>query len=358
MSRAVSFILFISILIVVLGAPVSAHWNARMGHKMHFPQFPDDGDVYASGDFFLADDWQCSQTGPVKDIHFWGAWMNDNPGTITRFELQIYDDVPAGTGDIRHSRPGNLLWSETILPEDYSVDGPIIHGDWGTQVWYDPGANLCDDFDQVGFWQYNVFLPQNSWFQQTEGEIYWLAIKTVVAEGDRYWGWRTAENHWNDDAVWYDDQYGMWIDMAECVPGSGEGFPYVLGDLNDDGLTDALDLQYYTNWWYQGGPPPIYEYPPGSGFYPAADVDGDCANTEADINRLQQYIFDQIPMQYCDPYIPNISLDLSFVINDHEPGDITPMLPTLTEYGAAVLLVLLIGSGILVMLRRRHIRLQ
>ncbi|MCJ7578787.1 MAG: hypothetical protein MUO91_10085, partial [candidate division Zixibacteria bacterium] len=47
-------------------------------HKMHFPQLPDlEGwDVYAVYPKTLADDWKCSATGPVTDIHFWGSWKD------------------------------------------------------------------------------------------------------------------------------------------------------------------------------------------------------------------------------------------------------------------------------------------
>ncbi len=55
------------------------------GHKMHFPQLPDeDGwDVNATQPQVLADDWTCSQTGWVKDIHFWGSWQGGDAGLIT-----------------------------------------------------------------------------------------------------------------------------------------------------------------------------------------------------------------------------------------------------------------------------------
>jgi hypothetical protein len=74
--------------VALLAAPAIADWNPGDGHKMHFPQLPDeDGwDVNATtnGDPYvcLADDWMCSQTGPVEDIHFWGSWKHGNVGQI------------------------------------------------------------------------------------------------------------------------------------------------------------------------------------------------------------------------------------------------------------------------------------
>src|SRR5215469_15306949 len=55
-----------------------------------FPQPPqiegglDVRDDFA-GNLVLADDFSCSTTGAVTDIHIWGSWLNDMKGTITNF---------------------------------------------------------------------------------------------------------------------------------------------------------------------------------------------------------------------------------------------------------------------------------
>jgi len=70
----------------VVGLPALAlgDWQPGDGHKMHFPQLPDeDGwDVRASY-ICLADDWECSEDGFVRDMHFWGSWRNGDVGLIT-----------------------------------------------------------------------------------------------------------------------------------------------------------------------------------------------------------------------------------------------------------------------------------
>ena len=50
-----------------------ADWNPGFKHKMHFPQQPDANgyDVNFTAPLIVADDWKCSETGPVTDIHFW-----------------------------------------------------------------------------------------------------------------------------------------------------------------------------------------------------------------------------------------------------------------------------------------------
>jgi hypothetical protein len=69
-------------------------WDA----KMHYPQLPDEygWDVNATYPLVLADDWQCTETGYIKDIHFWGSYLNDLPGEILGFILSIHKDIPAG----------------------------------------------------------------------------------------------------------------------------------------------------------------------------------------------------------------------------------------------------------------------
>jgi hypothetical protein len=69
---------------LAFGAPAQAHWVPADGHKMHFPQLPDSAgwDVNQTPVEFmcLADDWMCSETGKVTDIHVWGSWKHGNVG--------------------------------------------------------------------------------------------------------------------------------------------------------------------------------------------------------------------------------------------------------------------------------------
>ncbi len=67
----------------------------------------------------LADDFRCTSTGPITDIHLWGSWLNDAKGVVTNFWIGIYNDVPAVTnfasGIITPSHPGsNLLWHQSF----------------------------------------------------------------------------------------------------------------------------------------------------------------------------------------------------------------------------------------------------
>ena len=216
--RTLAFLTVVSLLAV----PALADWDPGDGHKMHFPQLPDFNgwDVAATQtgqppdliERHVADDWQCSESGPVEGIHFWGSWKNDDVGTIDFFYISIWLDDPPGPGgyfdDNPYSMPlyrqpdGSLgeVWYYGVYPGEFTSR---LYGT-GNQGWYDPhdGSFLVGDHFQV--FQYNVdcsTLPNP--FIQEQGQIYWLMIQAHSSDGTE-WGWKTSLDHWNDDATYFD----------------------------------------------------------------------------------------------------------------------------------------------------------
>ncbi len=191
----------------LLSAPAAlADWNIGDGHKMHYPQLPDPNgwDVDATYYEALADDWQCSETGPVQDIHFWGSWKDDLVGDIDFFHIKIWSDQPAQ--GIEPSRPLQELWHGDFYPGDFTIRE--VTG--GNQGWYDPynvaaGGPVVEPGNHTRMFQYNIndvstFAPP---FIQQQGEIYWLEISTKLAFGSQaQWGWKSSLDHFNDDAFW------------------------------------------------------------------------------------------------------------------------------------------------------------
>jgi len=206
--------------VLIFSTPLLADWFEGDGHKMHFPQLPDEAgwDVAATGPqtdppLVLADDWQCSETGPVKDIHFWGSWRHGITGDILYFVLSIHADIPADPPAIPYSRPGATLWEEQIYPDQW-IERPIEAAT--PEGWYNPATGIVFPEDHMLYFQYNVFLPEDFWFEQVEGTIYWLNISAVVADPiGTAWGWKSSINHWNDDAVWAVWGALDWIDMYD-----------------------------------------------------------------------------------------------------------------------------------------------
>jgi hypothetical protein len=246
-------------LILVLSTTAVADWVPDDGHKMHFPQLPNvvGWDVNATNPVVLADDWECSETGWVKDIHFWGSWMNGIEGEIVSFNISIHADIPANPPEIPYSRPGPTLWEREIT--DFLIATPVDPP--GIQGWYDPSNGLILMEDHEAYFQYNIFLPDSLWFWQDSGTIYWLNISATIG---------------------------------------GPVTLYIPGDVDNDGYVDDGDVLYLSEFLYGSGQPPPYSV---GGFYPAADVNGDCIVDAADLTYLTNYVYSGGPAPtYCPLY--------------------------------------------------------
>lgn len=193
----------------LLACVAAADWDPGDPYKMHFPQLPDPQgwDVNATAPKILADDWMCTETGPVTDVHFWGSWMHDFVGQITGIHLSIHANVP----DPTFSRPGELLWQHDFVPGEWTER---VYGT-GDQGWYNPNTGDWNRPDHELFYQYNIEDIPDPFFQE-EGQIYWLDISVTVADPATMWGWKTSLDHWEDDAVW-SDLGGAWQPLEDPV---------------------------------------------------------------------------------------------------------------------------------------------
>jgi hypothetical protein len=206
---------------VVAGAAAvaaQADWNVGDRHKMHYPQLPDPygWDVDITTDF-VWDDWRCSGSGAVDDIHFWGSWLNDSVGMFQSIVVEIWSDVPAGAPNnpLPYSHPGAKLWQHYFLPNEWTMRGPYT----GQEGWLTPArpptSALVLPQNHVNYWQYNLEHIANPFIQQ-EGAVYWLGLHVLPTQVGPQFGWKTSLNHWNDDAAYYwfwnQNQYG-WTDL-------------------------------------------------------------------------------------------------------------------------------------------------
>jgi hypothetical protein len=195
-----------------VAAPAYADWNPGDAHKMHFPQMPDPTgfDVNFRSPLILADDWRCSETGPVEDIHFWFSARNDWLDLTQQLDTQIYNihvsihaNVPAGPV-VPYSRPGALLWER-----DYNV-GQVKIREYGAgpQAWYDPATGVVVPNDHNKIFQCNIKDIVEPFYQK-KNTIYWLDI-SVSSLNEL--GWKSSDRgqypppytgqHFEDDAVW------------------------------------------------------------------------------------------------------------------------------------------------------------
>jgi hypothetical protein len=151
--------------------------------------------------YVLADDFICTNTGPLSDIHLWGSWLNDVAQTNTiNFWLGIYDDVPADSAN-PFSHPGtNLLWQQWFTPGQYAE---AVWTNNAQEQFLDPGQSNSIGNDTV-VWYY-CFYPTNA-FQQTgtstNAKTYWLAAYAQLPVGANFnYGWKTTTNVQHDASV-------------------------------------------------------------------------------------------------------------------------------------------------------------
>lgn len=164
----------------------------------------------------LADDFLCTQSGPITDVHLWGSWLNDilpqdsqglsDPGAL-RFKLSFHSDVPATATSFSH--PGAELWSAIFSPGQFKVNPDVIAAN---EQFYDPNLDAIIGTDHEVY-QYNftsLFDALGNPFVQSQGTIYWLDVQTEVLNVQgvvpAVFGWKTRDpsQHFNDDAVFAD----------------------------------------------------------------------------------------------------------------------------------------------------------
>ncbi len=217
-------ICLVATMILIIGSVAYADWQPGEPHKMHYPQLPDPLGWDVAFDHFtpLADDWRCSKTGPVSDIHLWLSWMGDQIGEISALHMAIYNDIPYDEYTNPFSTPGNILWERTILPVEMSFYNS------GDQGFFNPHGGPPIAHDHENFYQINITDIQDP-FTQEAGNIYWLGIYAEWNSGEFpdyfYPGWKTSENHFNDGAVYLEGGYWMQLVYPYNDPLNRNGLP-------------------------------------------------------------------------------------------------------------------------------------
>src|SRR5262249_45491936 len=110
----------------------------------------------------LADDFLCTQTGPITSIHIWGSWLNDHVPVDTTgkpipplFDLSFHLDVPAGVDpQMPWSHPGPQVWDMLLQPTQMRIYAT------SSERFFDPNrtTNSIIGFD-TQVWQYNFAIP-------------------------------------------------------------------------------------------------------------------------------------------------------------------------------------------------------
>jgi hypothetical protein len=257
-----SIIVIVS-LVVLPAIHAPAIWMPGDPSVMHFPQLPDISetglDVLATPTS-LADDFRSSQTALATDIVIWGAWLGDQIGPLD-LNIALLSNIPAGTNHVPYSRPGNLLWYQSIPATKISaigiatVDTPL----------YDPTSREIIGLTTT-IVQYDIRIEPNDAFWVFKDDIYWLSIQRANCDDGNIFGWLTSFNHFNASGVFeylpqeggqpeirqllypITHQYvGQYIDLSFVVATSS--LTPNDGDFNRDGAVDLADYAIFAGGW-------------------------------------------------------------------------------------------------------------
>ena len=226
-------ILLASIVLTALSPPARADWdpnNPADVARAKWVQLPDlhptGMDVLDTlqpiftvppGPMFktLADDFLCTQSGPITDAHIWGSWLSDilplnaaavpDPNAI-QFKISFWTDVPATPSSFSH--PGNLLWTGIFNPGQFTVNPNVITAQ---ERFFDPNLGQVIGTD-TKVYQYNfpnLVDTTGANFVQSQGTIYWFEVQANVLSlpgTTATFGWKTSrvQDRFNDDAVFAD----------------------------------------------------------------------------------------------------------------------------------------------------------
>jgi hypothetical protein len=257
----------------------------------------------------LADDFLCTQSGPITEIHVYGSWFEEmyppgGPGDLW-FTLSIHEDIPAGADPDRPwSHPGDTLWTRWFGPGQFlfrPYANDIVEGFLNPLMqFYQPVADFT-------CWEYIFIMEDSQFVQRGDSDnpvVYWLDVQAhPIPTLSAFFGWKTSLDHWNDDAVWAlavepvldtawreliyppDHPFAFEsIDLAFEIYG-GQDCDCMPGDANGDTTYNIGDATYLINFIFKGGPPPT-PYPLCSG-----DANCDCTISIADATYMINYIF-------------------------------------------------------------------
>lgn len=152
----------------------------------------------------MADDWQCEDTRPITDIHWWGSfigWTQPSlpPQLPIAFHIGIWTDVPADPATGMFSHPDKLIWENYCDTSIWNFAGYEL----------DP-TNTDPDRANDACFQFAQFLSQDEWFHQEPMDadgtpnVYWVSISAIYDPTVQVlypWGWTTRPHFFNDDAV-------------------------------------------------------------------------------------------------------------------------------------------------------------
>jgi hypothetical protein len=172
-----------------------------------------------------ADDFQCTESGPITKITLWTSWYHDvlpkGDAENVTFTLSIRQDIPAKENPTGFSKPGKVLWRRQFDPGQFTVEA--IQG--RAESFYNPANATFERNNHLMVYKYTFEIESNDAFRQTgtpsDPTVYWLAAQALVVHAPgtvaTRLGWKTSLDNWNDEAVWVEAEEpfsgGSWQDL-------------------------------------------------------------------------------------------------------------------------------------------------
>lgn len=237
------FCILILTLFITSSSIVIADWDEGDGHKMHHPQLPDldttGTAVCMKGENVqyptLADDFLCTESGPITGIHIWSSFCDDwlPSGGVDSLEFLISIRADAG------SKPGPKLWQKIFLAGEYSVR--FFHDGW--QCWQCPWTSYFKSNDHRRTYQYNFLMEENEAFNQVSGTVYWLEVYHLHKGADYAFGWKTTSLNlrWGSNAQKQDTQ-NNWMGLKYHSSHEDGGEDLDLAFVITGGTGEAMEL--------------------------------------------------------------------------------------------------------------------
>ncbi len=158
----------------------------------------------------VADDWLCTDTSLLTDVHLWGSWLGDRKGIIDSIELTVYADDPIGPGGTdpknEFSKPDvQALWRAVFAKGRFSESLYAEIPEPG-EYWWDPRIRQAIPGADRQIWRIDIPIEPGEAFKQLgkpdSPVIYWLQVRVKTAEGEFGWKTRRWPDHFMDDATW------------------------------------------------------------------------------------------------------------------------------------------------------------
>jgi hypothetical protein len=208
----------------------------------------------------LADDFECTLSGPVTRIELWGAFYRDAPPggdpNNVEFTLSIHANViPLSRLD--SSRPGKVLWSGTFKKGEFALQ-PVSTE---KQDYFSPCNDKYAQDDHKQAWKYTFMVDPSRAFAQTgtadKPAVYWLSVQGRVAQAHgstARFGWKTAASTWGADAVWAQAEKpssATWhtVGYPDAYPHPVRGAALAFAVLtSDESSFEVIDRQVADDW--------------------------------------------------------------------------------------------------------------